>query len=177
MMSAKKRKIVISEEEIQKRVRELGEEISRDYGEEDVILVSLLKGSFVFTADLARSLKIKNRVEFMTTSSYENQEESTGKVNIVTDLKADINGENVLIVDDILDTGNTMSEIVKHLEGKSPKTIKTCVFLDKPERRTVDIEADYVGVTIPDLFIVGYGLDYGDYYRGVPYIFSFIDSE
>lgn len=173
----KERKIVISEEEIQKRVKELGEEISKDYGDDDIILVSLLKGSFVFTADLARSLKIKNRVEFMTTSSYENQEESSGKVKIVTDLKADIDGKHVLIVDDILDTGNTMSEIVKHIQKKNPKTIKTCVFLDKPERRVIDIEADYVGVTIPDLFIVGYGLDYGDYYRGVPYIFSFVDGE
>lgn len=177
MCSEKKRKIVISEEEIQKRVRELGEEISRDYGEDDVILVSLLKGSFVFTADLARSLKIKNRVEFMTTSSYDDKEESSGKVKIITDLKADVDGKHVLVVDDILDTGNTMSEIVKHLKGKNPKSIRTCVFLDKPERRTVEIEADYVGVTIPDLFIVGYGLDYGDYYRGVPYIFSFVDSD
>lgn len=176
MAVEKERKVVISEEDIQKKVRELGRLITEDYrDEDDIVVVSLLKGSFIFTADITRAMDLLTQIEFMTTSSYGDGYESSGKVKIVNDLEANIEGRNVLVVDDILDTGNTMSAIIEHLKKRNPKTLRSCVLLDKPDRREVEIEADYVGFRIPDLFIVGYGLNYKDYYRDVPYIFSFVD--
>lgn len=174
-MEDKKREIVFSAEEIQKKVLELGKQISEDYAGEKVLVVSLLKGSFVFTADLVRAMDIPTQIEFMTTSSYGDGEESSGKVNIVNDIKAELKDRHVLIVDDIMDSGLTMKVIKDHLESFGPKSVKTCVMLDKPDRRKADIEPDYAGFVIPDLFIVGYGLNYGDYYRNIPYIFSFVD--
>lgn len=109
----------------------------------------------------------------MTTSSYENREESTGKVKIVTDIRSDIEGKDVLIVDDIIDSGFTMKYVIDHIQDKKPKSIKTCVLLDKPSRRRVEVYPDYAGFSIPDVFIVGYGLNYGEYYRNIPYIFTF----
>lgn len=171
-----KRKIVISKEEIDEKVKELGREITKEYKDKNLLVVSLLKGSFVFTADLVRSIDLMTRIEFMTTSSYGHGEESSGKVNIVNDLKVDVKDYDILIVDDIVDSGNTMKFIVNHLKGLGPKSVKSCVLLDKPERREVEIEPDYCGFTIPDLFIAGYGLNYGDYYRNIPDIFVFEDK-
>ncbi|NLY45089.1 MAG: hypoxanthine phosphoribosyltransferase [Tissierella sp.] len=173
MESNKRQKTLFSREEIAERVRELGIEISKDYKEKDLVVVSLLRGSFVFTSDLVRELSIPVEVDFMTTSSYGHSEESSGLVDIVHDLRTDIEGKDVLIVDDIMDSGFTLENVVKHLEKKSPKSIKISVMLDKPSRRKVNLSPDYVGFAIPDVFIVGYGLNYGDFYRNIPYIFTF----
>lgn len=171
----RKRRVLFSEEEIKNAVKTLGKTLNEEYKGKSLLVVSLLKGSFIFTADLVRELEVPVQIEFMTTSSYGHGEESTGNVNIVSDLKTDIAGREVLVVDDIMDSGLTMKFIVEHLKKQNPSSVKSCVLLDKPERRTTDITPDFVGITIPDLFIVGYGLNYGDYYRNIPYIFSFED--
>lgn len=171
----KDKKVVFSKEEIQSKIEEMGKQITEDYEGESILVVSLLKGSFIFTADLVRNIEVPVQIEFMTTSSYGDGEESSGKVDIVSDLKTNIEGRHVLIVDDIMDSGLTMEVIANHLKQSNPKTVRTCVLLDKPERRKVDMVPDYSGFVIPDLFIVGYGLNYGDYYRNIPYIFSFVD--
>jgi len=175
MEADKKRRVLFSEEEIKNAVKELGKTLNEEYKGKSLLVVSLLKGSFIFTADLVRELEIPVQIEFMTTSSYGHGEESTGSVNIVSDLRTDIEGREVLVVDDIMDSGLTMKFIIEHLRKQNPSSVKSCVLLDKPERRTTDITPDFVGITIPDLFIVGYGLNYGDYYRNIPYIFSFED--
>jgi hypoxanthine phosphoribosyltransferase len=172
-MEKKKIKILFSEEELKAKVDELGKKISADYQGKELLVVSLLKGSFIFTADLVRRIEVPTQIEFMTTSSYGHGQETSGKVDILSDLRVDIKGRDVLVVDDIVDSGLTMKVILDHLKSKEPNSLKSCVLLDKPDRRQVDIKPDYVGFTIPDLFIVGYGLNYGDYYRNIPYIFSF----
>ncbi|WP_042683273.1 hypoxanthine phosphoribosyltransferase [Anaerosalibacter massiliensis] len=169
----KERRILFSAEEINKRNIELGQEISKDYENEKIVIISLLRGSFIFASDLVRNIKVPVEIDFLTTSSYGNMEETSGKVNIVTDIRSNIEGRNVLIVDDIMDSGYTMQYVIKHLEKNNPKSIKVCVMLDKPSRRKVELKPDYIGFTIPDVFIVGYGLNYGNYYRNIPYIFTF----
>jgi hypoxanthine phosphoribosyltransferase len=173
LIDNKKEKILFSREEIDKRVKEMGKELSQQYKDRDLVIVSLLRGSFVFTADLAREMSIPVEIEFMTTASYGNEEVSSGIVKILQDVRGSLKGKDVLIVDDIIDTGHTLKKVIEHLEAKEPDTIKVCVMLDKPSRRQVDLEPDYVGYEIPDVFIVGYGLNYGDYFRNVPYIFTF----
>ena len=173
MIDDKKEKILFSRDEIDKRVRELGVELSEVYKGRDLVIVSLLRGSFVFTADLSREMSIPVEIEFMTTASYGNEEVSSGIVKILQDVRGSLKGKDVLIVDDIIDTGHTLKKVIEHLEEKEPDSIKVCVMLDKPSRRQVELEPDYVGYVIPDLFIVGYGLNYGDYYRNIPYIFTF----
>ncbi|NLY66194.1 MAG: hypoxanthine phosphoribosyltransferase [Tissierellia bacterium] len=169
----KKPKILLDADEINKRVKELGEEISKDYEGKDIVVISLLRGSFVFAADLVRAITVPVNIDFMTTSSYGYSDKSSGVVEIISDIRANVKDKYVLIVDDIMDSGNTMKEVVEYVNKKGPKSIKTCVLLDKPSRREVDIRPDYVGFTIPDVFIVGYGLNYGDFYRNIPYIFTF----
>lgn len=169
----KKPKILLDADEINKRVKELGEEISKDYEGKDIVVISLLRGSFVFAADLVRAITVPVNIDFMTTSSYGYSDKSSGVVEIISDIRANVKDKYVLIVDDIMDSGNTMKEVVEYVNKKGPKSIKTCVLLDKPSRREVDIKPDYVGFTIPDVFIVGYGLNYGDFYRNIPYIFTF----
>lgn len=169
----KRQKTLFSRNKISERVQELGIEISSDYKSKELVVISLLRGSFIFTADLVRELTIPVEVDFMTTSSYGNNEKSNGYVDIVHDIRANISGKEVLIVDDIMDSGFTLERVIKHLETKTPNSIKICVMLDKPSRRKVDSSPDYVGFTIPDVFIVGYGLNYGDLYRNTPYIFTF----
>lgn len=171
----KRKEILFSREDIQKRVEELGRQISKDYEGKNLLVVSLLKGSFIFTADLVREINIPVKIEFMATSSYGHSTESTGKVNVLYDIQENLEGYDVLIADDIADTGITMDFIIDYLKAKNPNSVRSCVLLDKPSRRKVDLEADYVGFTIPDKFIVGYGLNYGDYYRNVPYVFAFVD--
>lgn len=173
MIDNKKEKVLFSRDEIDKRVRELGLELSEAYKDRDLVIVSLLRGSFVFTADLSREMSIPVEIEFMTTASYGNEEVSSGIVKILQDVRGSLKGKDVLIVDDIIDTGHTLKKVIEHLEEKEPDSIKVCVMLDKPSRRQVELEPDYVGYVIPDLFIVGYGLNYGDYYRNIPYIFTF----
>ncbi len=174
-VESKRKEVLFTREEIQKRVGEMGRQIRSDYEGKKLLTVSLLKGSFVFTADLVREIDLPIRVEFMITSSYGHAMVNSGKVEIVQDIQADLSDYDVLVVDDIADSGVTLEFIMNHLAGKNPKSLASCVLLDKPSRRVTEIEADYVGFTIPDKFIVGYGLNYGHYYRNVPYIFAFVD--
>ena len=173
MQLDKKPKVLFDANKIAERVRELGEEISKDYEGNNIIVISLLRGSFVFAADLVRAIHIPVNIDFMTTSSYGHSEVSSGNVDIINDIRASIKGKDVLIVDDIMDSGFTLKNVIEHLESKEPNSIKICVMLDKPSRRKVDLEPNFVGFSIPDVFIVGYGLNYGDYYRNIPYIFTF----
>ncbi len=174
-ISKKKKVLIYSEEDIRTKVAELGSQITKDYQDKNLLVVSLLKGSFIFTADLVRKIDLPVRIEFITTSSYGDGFDTTHNVKVVKDLDEDLSSYDVLIVDDIIDSGVTMDFMIKHLSEKKAKSIKSCTFLDKPSRRVVDIDADYTGYEVEDMFIVGYGLNYGDYYRNVPYIFAFED--
>lgn len=169
----KREKTLFSREEIQSRVKELGKELSDKYEGKELVVVSLLRGSFIFAADLVREITIPLEVDFITTASYGNDEISTGVVEIIHDLRTKVDGKDILIVDDIMDSGHTLKKVIEHLESKGPNSVNVCVMLDKPSRRQVDLTPDYIGFTIPDLFIVGYGLNYGDHFRNIPYIFTF----
>jgi hypoxanthine phosphoribosyltransferase len=172
----KRRETLFTREDIRTRVQEMGTELTKVYGNGNLLVISLMKGSFIFAADLVREMDLPVHIEFMTTSSYGHGEMSTGTVEMVQDLKLDdLKGYDVLIVDDICDTGITMEAVVGHLKKRNPDSIRSCVLLDKPSRRTADFEPDYIGFTIPDKFIVGYGLNYGDHFRNIPYIFAFVD--
>lgn len=171
-MENRKINILISESQIKERIQELGGEISKDFGNKNLYILSLLRGSFIFTADLVRKISIPVKIGFMTTSSYDNNEESSGKVKILNDVTDNLEDADVLIVDDIVDTGITMSFVKEHLLSKGVRSIKCCVLLDKPERRKVDLKPDYCCFEIPDVFVAGYGLNYGDFYRNVPYVFN-----
>lgn len=169
----KREKILFNREDINERIKILGKDISDEYKDKNLVVISLLRGSFIFTSDLVREISVPVEIDFMTTSSYGNKEVSSGKVEIIQDLRVDIEGKDVLITDDIIDSGYTMEKIINHLKSKNPKSIKICVMLDKPSRRKVNLTHDFVGFSIPDIFIVGYGLNYGNYYRNIPYIFTF----
>ena len=163
--------VLLTEEEIAAKVRELGARIGADYGGRRLTLVSVLKGSLPFMADLMRAIEIPVRIDLMEVSSYGGSStESSGLVRILKDLSASIEGEDVLIVEDIIDTGLTLNYLVRYLRGKNPKSLRICTLLDKPARRLVDIPVDYVGFTIPDQFVVGYGLDYREYYRNLRFV-------
>ena len=161
-------KILITGEEIQRRVRELGEQITRDFQGEEVLLVGILKGAVIFFADLARQIDLPVKMDFMAISSYGSATKSTGVVRILKDLDRDITGQNVIIVEDIVDSGMSLSFLKENLLSRGAKTLKICVLLDKPERRRIDIDVDYWGFVVPDEFVVGYGLDYAEYYRAMP---------
>lgn len=176
-IETKKWEVLCSEEQISNRLKELGQQISNDYKDKNLVVVSLLKGSFIFCADLVRQISVPVKIEFMTTSSYGHSEESTGTVEVVTDIKGDLQGYDVLIVDDITDSALTMHHVINHLKLKNPKSIKSCVLLDKPSRRKVDLVPDYCGFEIEDKFVVGYGLNFGDYYRNVPYVFNVTNED
>lgn len=171
-MDDKKRNIIISEEQIKQRISEVGQQISKDYANEEIYVLSLLRGSFIFTADLVRQISVPTMIGFMTTSSYGHGEESSGTVKVINDIPDDIKGKNVLVVDDIVDSGITMDFVINHVKKLGAKSVKCCVLLDKPERRKVDIKPNYFCFQIPDVFVVGYGLNYGDYYRNIPYVFN-----
>lgn len=173
MGDMKREKELYSRDAIRTRVKELGEIISNDYKDKDLLVVSLLRGSFIFTSDLVREVFIPVEVDFMTTASYGHDEVSSGNVEIIHDIRTNVEGREVLIVDDIMDSGHTLKLVKEKLQTKNPNSIKICVMLDKPSRRQVDLNPDYVGFSIPDVFIVGYGLNYGDHYRNIPYIFTF----
>lgn len=162
--------ILISEEALQERVSQLGAQISADYAGKAPLLVSVLRGSFIFMADLTRHIQPFCQVDFMAVSSYGSGTMSSGQVNIVKDLTDSIEGKDVIVVEDILDSGNTLSYLFQLLKARNPASLKLCALLDKPSRRTKPITADYVGFTIPDAFIVGYGLDYAEKYRNLPYV-------
>ncbi len=164
--------VLCSEEDLNKRVKELGEQITEDYKDKNLMVISLLRGSFIFAADLVRAIDTKAQIGFMTTSSYDHGEESTGIVKVVNDIPDNIEGLDVLIVDDIIDSGITMDFVINHVKSLGAKSVKTCTLLDKPSRRKVDLKPDYCCFEIEDLFVVGYGLNYGDHYRNIPYIFN-----
>ena len=164
-------KVLISEEQLQAKVAELGAQISRDYEGKDLLLVSILKGSVVFMADLMRAITEPCSIDFMVVSSYGGANTtSTGLVKIVKDLDQDLSGKDVLIVEDIIDSGRTLSYLLRILKGRHPASVRLCTLLDKPERRVTDVAVDYCCFNIPDEFVVGYGLDYAQKYRNLPYI-------
>ena len=163
-------KILISEQEIKEIVQKMADEISRDYAEKMPLIIGVLKGSVVFMTDLMRAMTIDCEIDFMVASSYGKGTKTTGSVKIRKDLDTDIAGRDVIIVEDILDSGVTLSNLIQLLKTRNPKSLKLAVFLDKPERRQAPVEYDYLGTVVPDEFIVGYGLDYAEKYRNLPYI-------
>ena len=162
--------ILVSEEKIQERINELGNQIKADYDGKEPIFVGVLRGCFMFMADLMRACDLQCTVDFMVVSSYGAGTTSTGVVKIVKDLSDNIEGKDVIIVEDILDSGNTLSYLKRYIGARAPKSIRIVTLLDKPDRRTADVQADYIGFTVPDEFVVGYGLDYDQRYRSLPYI-------
>jgi hypoxanthine phosphoribosyltransferase len=162
--------VMISENEIRERVKKLAEQIEKDFNNEPSVLIVVLKGSFVFAADLIREMKGDIKVDFISVSSYGDETETSGKVRLLKDLDANITNQNVVVVEDIIDSGLTLHFLRDHLKTHKPKQIKICTLLDKPERRKVNLPVDYVGFVIPDEFIVGYGIDYAQMYRNLPHI-------
>ena len=163
--------VLLTEEDIAAKVAELGRQISTDFADRELTLVSVLKGSLPFMADLMRAITIPVRIDLMEVSSYGGlSTESSGLVRILKDLSASIDGRDVLLVEDIIDTGLTLNYLLRYLRGKNPRSLRICALLDKPARRLVDIPIDYTGFEIPDQFVVGYGLDYGELYRNLRYV-------
>lgn len=163
-------KVLVSQEEITKIVSDLGARISEDYKDKNLLMVSVLKGSVVFMADLMRAVTIPCRIDFMAVSNYGSGTKPSGVVKIIKDLDLNLEGYDLLVVEDILDSGKTLEYLLKVLKQRNPASIKICTFLDKPERRQVNLFADYSGTTVPDEFVVGYGLDYDEKYRNLPYV-------
>lgn len=164
-------KVLLSEDELKKIVEDLGARISEDYKEKNLVVVSVLKGSVVFMADLMRAIKIPCSIDFMAVSSYGSETKTSGVVKIIKDLDSEVVcGSDLLIVEDILDSGVTLEYLMKILSARNPNSIKICTLLDKPERRRANIKADYSGAQIPDAFVVGYGLDYDEKYRNLPFV-------
>jgi len=162
--------ILFDAETLQKKVQELGQAIAADYQDKTPLILGVLKGSFVFMADLVRAAQIPCQMEFMGISSYGNQSKSTGVVKITRDLECDIEGRHVIVVEDILDSGLTLNYLLGYLQNRKPASVAVCTLLDKPERRRVEVPVQYVGFQIPDAFVVGYGLDFAEIYRNLPYI-------
>ena len=163
-------RVMLSEEELEGRIAELGAQISADYEGESVFLVCILKGAAFFACELAKRITVPVTIDFMATSSYGSGTVSTGEIQIKKDLDLGVEGRNVIIVEDIIDSGNTLNYLSELFKGRRAKSVKLCAMLDKPERREVDVNVDYIGFTIPDAFVVGYGLDYDQKYRNLPYI-------
>jgi len=162
--------ILIQEKELQQRIKELGQEISRDFQGEDLHLICILRGGVIFLSDLMRELTIPNSIDFMAVSSYGTERKTTGQVRITLDLESDISGKNVLLVEDIVDSGYTIASVLQFLETRHPKSLRVCTLLNKPERREVEVPIDYCGFNIPNKFVFGYGLDMDEYYRNLPFI-------
>lgn len=165
-------KILVSEEEVQQTVKRLGVKITKDYGEleRELMVIGLLRGSFIFMADLIRAIETPLVIDFLTVSSYGDGTISSGDVKVVLDLDSSVENRDVLLVEDIVDTGRTFSKVIRMLKNRNPKSLKTCTFLNKPEARITDVKIDYCGVDIPNEFAVGYGLDYAQKYRNLPYV-------
>jgi hypoxanthine phosphoribosyltransferase len=170
MMHADVEEVLLSGEEVQARVAELGAQLAADYQGREPVLVSVLKGSIIFLADLVRAMPIPLSIDLMEVSSYGTSTESSGQVRILKDLSTSIEGREVIVVEDIIDTGLTLNYLLRYLHDKGPASIRICCLLDKPARRLAPIEIDYRGFTIADRFVIGYGLDYGERYRNLPYI-------
>ena len=163
-------RVLLSEDEIREKVRELGGKITADYKNSNLMLVTVLKGAVVFLADLMRQIDVPAEIDFIVVSSYGSGVKSSGVVKIVKDLDVPLAGKDILIVEDILDSGLTLSYIKELLESRGPRSIRIATLLDKPSRRKVDLQADYIGFSVPDEFVIGYGLDYDEKYRNLPYI-------
>ncbi|MGL4362868.1 MAG: hypoxanthine phosphoribosyltransferase [Cellulosilyticaceae bacterium] len=161
---------LISEQDLQRRIKELGSTISKDYEGKEIVMLCVLKGGVMFMTDLSKHITVPMKMEFMATSSYGDAYESSGIIKILKDLDEPIYGKHIIIVEDIIDSGRTLSYLKKLLEDRNPKSIKICTLLDKPDQRVVDVDVDYIGFTIPNSFVIGYGLDYKQYYRNLPYI-------
>lgn len=164
------KEVLFSQEKLANIVANMGNRISKDYEGKNLLMVSILKGSVVFMTDLMRAITVPCSIDFMAVSSYGSGVKTTGVVKIIKDLDIDLKGWDVLVVEDILDSGLTLSYILEILQAREPKSIRLCTLFDKPERRTADVKADYVGTIVPDEFIVGYGLDYSEKYRNLPYV-------
>ena len=162
--------VLFSESYLAETVQRIGKQISEDYKDKNLLMISVLKGSVVFMADLMRAITIPCRVDFMSVSSYGSGVKTSGVVKIVKDLDIPLAGYDLLVVEDILDSGNTLSYLLQLLQARSPASVRLCTLLDKPSRRTKEVELHYSGFTIPDYFVVGYGLDYAEKYRNLPYI-------
>ena len=163
-------KVLLSEEQIQNRISELAEQINKDYEGKSIIMIGILRGAVMFFTDLAKKLTVPVKMDFMAVSSYSGGTRTSGVVRMVHDLAENIEGKDVLIVEDIVDSGLTLSYLAKNLKLRKPSSLKICCLLDKPYQRTNEITVDYVGFEIPDEFVIGYGLDYEEYYRNIPYI-------
>ena len=163
-------RVLFSEEELDRRVGEIAAEITRDYAGREPLLISVLRGSFVFMADLVRKIDLPCTVDFMAVSSYGGGTSSSGQEKIVKDLSETIEGRDIIVIEDILDSGNTLSYLLNILKARHPASVRLCTLLDKPSRRVKEVELHYSGFSIPDYFVVGYGLDYAEKYRGLPYI-------
>lgn len=162
--------VLFTEEQLKNRVQEIARQIEKDYEGKEIMLISVLRGSFIFMADLCRAIDLPCTLDFMSVSSYGKGTTSSGQVQITKDLSEDISGRHIIVVEDILDSGNTLSYLLKILENRHPASIRLCTLLDKPDRRVKPVEVHYSGFTIPDAFVVGYGLDYAEKYRNLPYI-------
>lgn len=163
-------RVLISEEELQKRIAELGKQVAADYADKEPIFVGVLKGVVNFFTDMVRATPIRCQYEFMAVSSYGSGTSTSGTVKLLKDVTCDIKGRHVVILEDILDSGLTLKFVTEHLRAMEPASLKICALLDKPERRKVDVYADYIGFTIPNEFVVGFGLDYQEFYRNLPFI-------
>jgi len=163
-------KVLISEEEIKERIAALGKQIAKDYEGKELHLICILKGGAFIACELAKNIQIPLSIDFMAVSSYGDGTVSTGRVKIIKDLDDPVEGKDVLIVEDIIDSGNTLANLLQLLKTRKPNSIKICTLLDKPDRRVTDVDVDYVGFQIPDVWVVGYGLDYAERYRTLPYI-------
>ena len=163
-------KVLIGKEELEKRIAELGEQISRDYAGKELHLICILKGGVMFMTELSKHITCHVSMDFMSVSSYGNERKSSGRIRILKDLDEPIEGRDVLIVEDIIDSGKTLAHLMDVLSCRRPNSLKLCTMLDKPDRREVEVNVDYVGFRIPDKFVLGYGLDYDQFYRNIPYI-------
>ncbi len=167
---AEKIRVLLSEEEVDAKIKEIGGQISRDYAGKQVHLVCVLKGGSFFMCELAKRITVPVSLDFMSVSSYGSETKSSGVVRIVKDLDEPLTGKNVVVIEDIVDSGRTLSYLIDMLKDRGPESLRLCTLLDKPERRVVDVHVDYTGFQIPDEFVVGYGLDYDQKYRNLPYI-------
>src|SRR5881398_973639 len=168
--------VLIDQEALQRRIAELGEEISADYAGRDLLLVGVLKGAVFFMADLMRSLTVACEIDFMAISSYGDSTDSSGVVRILKDLDINIDGRDVLVVEDIIDSGLTLSYLMRNLEAREPASLEVCALMTKPERREIEVPVRYIGFEIPNRFVIGYGLDFAERYRNLPYV-GVLDSE
>ena len=164
--------VLISGEDIQKRIKEMGDKITKDYAGKEILAICVLKGASIFMADLVRYIKVPLKFDFIAVSSYGDSTFSLGAVKILKDIDQDIAGKDVLLVEDIVDTGYTLNYLLRIFKARNPKSLKVCTLLSKPSRRKIDVTVDYCGFEVPDKFVVGYGLDFRGYYRNYPYIFT-----